>query len=104
MGVRTYVPEPRRVHHSVWTDKPDEYRQAVLANRRRTKRAKSKRLQRLRSERCERCSLSQNLGRQQAINQWSKGLLSSSGPAAGEVHDVIELGWTVGRTRGWRTG
>ena len=54
MGVRTYVPEPRRVHQSVWTDKPDEYRQAVLANRRRTKRAKGKRLQRLRSERCER--------------------------------------------------
>jgi IS5 family transposase len=54
MGVRTYVPEPQRVHQSVWTDKPDEYRQAVLANRRRTKRAKGKRLQRLRSERCER--------------------------------------------------
>jgi transposase len=54
MGVRTYVPEPRRVHRSRWTDKPEEHHQAVLANRRRTKRAKSKRLQRLRSERCER--------------------------------------------------
>lgn len=54
MGVRTYVPEPRRVHRSRWTDKPEELQQAVLANRRRTKRAKSKRLQRLRSERCER--------------------------------------------------
>jgi transposase len=54
LGVRTYVPEPQRVHQSVWTDKPDEYRQAVLANRRRTKRAKGKRFQRLRSERCER--------------------------------------------------
>ena len=54
MGVRTYVPEPRRVHRSRWTDKPEEHQQAVLANRRRTKRAKSKRLQRLRSERVER--------------------------------------------------
>jgi len=54
MGVRTYVPEPRRTHRSRWTDKPQEHRQAVLANRRRTKRAKSKRLQRLRSERVER--------------------------------------------------
>jgi transposase len=54
MGVRTYVPEPRRMRRSRWTDKPEEHRQAVLANRRRTKRAKSKRLQRLRSERVER--------------------------------------------------
>jgi transposase len=54
MGVRTYVPEPRRVHPSRWTDKPSEHRRAVLANRRRTKRAKSKRLQKLRSEHCER--------------------------------------------------
>jgi transposase len=54
MGLRTYVPEPRRVHSLRWTDKPPEHRQAVLANRRRTKRAKSKRWQRLRSERCER--------------------------------------------------
>ena len=54
MGLRTYVPEPRRVHQSVWTDKPSGHRRAVLANRRRTKRAKSKRSQRLRSERCER--------------------------------------------------
>jgi transposase len=54
MGVRTYVPEPRRVHRSRWTDKPEKHHQAVLANRRRTKRDKGKRLQRLRSERCER--------------------------------------------------
>jgi transposase len=54
MGVRTYVPEPRRAYRSRWMDKPEEHRQAVLANRRRTKRAKSKRLQRLRSERVER--------------------------------------------------
>ena len=54
LGMRTYVPERQKPHRSRWTDKPQEYRQAVLANRRRTKRAKGKRLQRLRSERCER--------------------------------------------------
>jgi transposase len=54
MGVRTYVPEPRRMHHSRWADKPEEFKQAVLANRRRAQRAKGKGLQRLRSERCER--------------------------------------------------
>jgi IS5 family transposase len=54
VGVRTYIPEPRRPHRLRWTDKPEGYQEAVYANRRRVKRAKSKRYQRLRSERCER--------------------------------------------------
>jgi transposase len=54
LGLRTYIPEPRRGHRSRWTDKPPEFKRAVLGNRRRTKRAKSKRWQRLRSELCER--------------------------------------------------
>jgi transposase len=54
VGLRTYVPEPRRQHRARWTDKPERYQHAVYANRRRLKRAKSKRYQRLRSERCER--------------------------------------------------
>lgn len=54
LGVRTYVPEPQRPHQSRWTDKPEEYKQAVYANRRRVRGARSKRLQRLRSERVER--------------------------------------------------
>ena len=54
LGLRTYIPEPRRQHRLRWTDKPPELQQAVYANRRRIKRAKSKRCQRLRSERCER--------------------------------------------------
>lgn len=51
---RTYIPEPHRPHGCTWTDKPDEQRQAVLANRRRTRGARGRRLQRLRSERVER--------------------------------------------------
>jgi hypothetical protein len=54
LGVRTYVPEPKRNHQSRWTDKPEEYKTAVYANRRRVRGARSKRLQRLRSERVER--------------------------------------------------
>lgn len=53
---RTYIPEPRlkagQTH--TWTDKPPEYRDAVYANRRRSRGSRSKRLQRLRSERVER--------------------------------------------------
>jgi transposase len=54
VGLRTYIPEPRRQHRLRWTDKPEGYQQVVYANRRRIQRAKSKRYQRLRSERCER--------------------------------------------------
>jgi len=54
LGVRTYVPEPQRNYQSRWTDKPEEYKTAVSANRRRVRGARSKRLQRLRSEQVER--------------------------------------------------
>jgi transposase len=51
---RSYIPEPKRAHDRVWTDKPEDYERCFRNNRRRVKRAKSKRLQRRRSERCER--------------------------------------------------
>ena len=54
LGVRTYIPEPRRPHGSVWTGKPAGHRRAVLNNRRRVRRAKGKKLQRRRSEVVER--------------------------------------------------
>jgi transposase len=54
LSLRAYIPEPKRKHKSRWTDKPEEYRKAVVNNRRRTRRAKSRALQRLRSERVER--------------------------------------------------
>ena len=38
--LRTYIPEPRRKHRSCWTNKPAEFKHAVLANRRRIKRDK----------------------------------------------------------------
>jgi transposase len=54
LGLRTYIPEPKRKHKSRWTGKPEAFRVAVLNNRRRTRRDKSRKLQRLRSERVER--------------------------------------------------
>ena len=54
LAVRTYIPEPRRLHPSRWAGKPAEHRRAVLNNRRRVRRAKGKALQRRRSEVVER--------------------------------------------------
>jgi transposase len=51
---RTYIPEPERDHDCRWTDKPPEQKEAVYANRRRTRGTRGKQLQRLRSERVER--------------------------------------------------
>ena len=53
MKVRTYIPERKREKRK-WKDKPESWRQATAANRRRVKGARSKRLQRLRSEYVER--------------------------------------------------
>jgi transposase len=54
LGLRTYIPEPKRRHEARWTDKPAEYQRCVYNNRRRVQRSKSKHLQRQRSELCER--------------------------------------------------
>jgi transposase len=51
---RTYIPEPELKHQRVWTDKPPEQKEAVYANRRRTRGERGKKLQRLRSEKTER--------------------------------------------------
>ena len=51
--VRTYIPEPERGKRT-WADKPDAWRVATGANRRRVKGDRSKRLQKKRSELVER--------------------------------------------------
>ena len=51
---RTYIPEPGRRPKCVWTDKPPEQKQAVVANRRCARGKRGRKLQRLRSERVER--------------------------------------------------
>jgi transposase len=52
-GWRTYIPEPRRKKRT-WADKPDPWRRATAANRRRVKGSRSQRLQKKRSELVER--------------------------------------------------
>ena len=52
-GWRTYIPEPKRKKRT-WKDKPESWRMATAANRRRVRGARSKRLQRKRSELVER--------------------------------------------------
>jgi transposase len=57
LGLRSYIPEPRRRQRRRWHDKPAGQQQAVYANRRRVRggrSTRSKRLQRQRSERVER--------------------------------------------------
>ena len=51
--MRTYIPEPKREKRN-WEDKPESWRRATGANRRRVRGQRSKRLQRLRSEYVER--------------------------------------------------
>jgi transposase len=53
LETRTYIPEPKRENRN-WEDKPESWRKATEANRRRVKGDRSKRLQRLRSEYVER--------------------------------------------------
>lgn len=52
--IRTYVPERKTNGRRRWTDKPEDWKQAVIGNRRRVGRERGKKLQRLRSERVER--------------------------------------------------
>jgi transposase len=52
--LRTYIPEPRRKRKRKWRDKPQAWRRATAANRRRVRQARSKRLQKKRSELVER--------------------------------------------------
>lgn len=54
LGLRTYIPEPKRKSDWNWTERTSEHQRAVHGNRRRVKRAKGKQLQRRRSELCER--------------------------------------------------
>jgi len=54
LGVRTYIPEPRRNTPWKWSKRPAEQQAAVRGNRRRVRGARGKRLQRGRSELTER--------------------------------------------------
>jgi transposase len=54
LGIRTYIPEPKRKAPWKWSERSEAERAAVTANHRRVRGARSKKLQRLRSEFTER--------------------------------------------------
>jgi transposase len=54
LGVRTYIPEPKRNRRWKWSERPSEQQAAVTGNGRRARDERGKRLQRLRSELTER--------------------------------------------------
>jgi transposase len=54
LGVRTYIPEPKRKAPWKWRERSESERTAVTSNHRRVRGARSKKLQRLRSEFTER--------------------------------------------------
>lgn len=53
-GLRTYLAEPKQTQRRNWRNKPEEQRQAVTNNRRRTRGPRGRALQRARSEKVER--------------------------------------------------
>ncbi|MEO1201024.1 MAG: transposase [Pseudomonadota bacterium] len=89
LGLRTYIPEPRRPHGSRWADKPEEQRRAVLNNRARIKRDKSKAFQRLRSERTER-SIAHVCDTGGARRTWLRGIanISRRYPMTAAAHNL----------------
>jgi transposase len=110
LNLRTYIPEPKRKHRLRWTDKPEEYRTAVVNNRRRTGREKSRRLQRLRSERVER-SFAHTCETGGARRSWLRGLADVTKrylmtAAAHNLGRVLRKLFGVGKPRGlqglWR--
>jgi transposase len=73
-GLRTYAAEKNEPHRRKWTDKPEEFKQAYHANRRRVRGRRGKRLQKLRSEYCER-SFAHMCETGAARRSWLRGLV-----------------------------
>jgi transposase len=74
-GIRTYIPESKERRHRVWTDKPEGWRDAFHANRRRWRGRRSRKLQRLRSERLER-SFAHTCETGAARRTWLRGVVN----------------------------
>ncbi len=73
-GIRTYAAEKDERYRRKWTDKPDEYKRAFRANRRRVRGRRGKKLQRLRSEHCER-SFAHTCETGAARRSWLRGVV-----------------------------
>ncbi len=73
-GIRTYAAEKNERYQRRWTDKPDDYKRAFHANRRRVRGRRGKKLQRLRSEHCER-SFAHTCETGAARRSWLRGVV-----------------------------
>lgn len=103
LDLRTYIPEPQRKDDRVWTDKPDEFKRAVVNNRRRMTRRKGKRLGRLRSERVER-SFAHVCDTGGARRSWLRGLEDVTkryriAAAAHNLGRIMRLLFGIGKPR-----
>ncbi|HEX4146336.1 MAG TPA: transposase [Pirellulales bacterium] len=103
LDLRTYIPEPQLKDDRVWTDKPEEFKRAVVNNRRRMARAKGKRLGRLRSERVER-SFAHVCDTGGARRSWLRGLEDVTkryriAAAAHNLGRIMRLLFGIGKPR-----
>lgn len=104
-GIRTYIPEAEHKHKRRWVDKPDTWRLACLANRRRVARDKSKALQRRRSEFVER-TFAHICETGRARRSWIRGLVEVSKRylmqvAAHNLGLILRKLFGLGTPRGW---
>jgi len=104
LGLRTYIPEPRRRSDWDWSERSADQERAVRHNRRRIKRSKGRRLQRLRSERVERsfAHVCESGGMRRT---WLRGLVEVTKRyrIAAAAHNLGRLLWKllgVGKPRG----
>jgi transposase len=108
LGLRTYIPEPRRPHGSRWIDKPEKIRRAVINNRERMSRSKGRIYQRLRSERVER-SFAHVCDTGGSRRSWLRGLVNVGkrylmAAAAHNLGLVMRKLFGVGKPKGFRAG
>ncbi len=73
-GIRTYAAGKNERYQRKWTDKPEDYKRAFHANRRRVRGRRGKKLQRLRSEHCER-SFAHTCETGAARRSWLRGVV-----------------------------
>jgi len=89
-GIRTYAAEKDEPYQRKWTDKPEEYRRAFHANRRRVRGRRGKKLQKLRSEYCER-SIAHTCETGGARRSWLRGLVD-----VGKRYLIHAAGYNLG--------
>ncbi len=106
LGVRTYIPEPKRKRPWKWSERSATERRAVTANHRRVRGARSKRLQRRRSEFVER-SFAHVCETGGARRYWLHGLLQVSKRyllqvAARNLGLIMRTLFGMGTPKGWQ--